>query len=55
LPLSGDGHSFDAPTHSFSGTGLTTPSPASNVRSLSNFNNVFKIAEDALKSSSTKA
>ena len=53
--MSGDGHSFEAATHSFSGTVFTTPSPPSKVRSLSTFSSVFRMALDALKISSRNA
>src|SRR5262249_9106084 len=52
LPVSGLGHSFEAATHSFRGTGRATPSPASKTRSFRIFRSVLRIAEDALKISS---
>jgi len=55
FPVSGDGHSFDAATQSFSGTGRATPSPASKVRSLRIRRRVLRTADDALNTSSRKA
>ena len=54
LPVSGEGHSFEAATQSRSGTGTDTPS-FSNVRSLSIRSRVFRMAEDAFQISSTNA
>ncbi len=49
LPVSGLAHSFEAATHSFSGTLRTTPSPASKIRSLRIFSSVLRIARRRLE------
>jgi len=53
-PVSGEGHSLLAATHSFRGTGRATPSPRSNVPSFRILSSVFRIALLAFHTSSMK-